>query len=354
MKQTMTLNELATSVTKQRSFREDFLVSGASVQMEDDTTLTMRLNGDKRNYSCTDVFHRQASGKLNIPIKYYRRMLGDAPDLLAQNVNRWLDRESDAKCLRTFKAGFSESTPEQGTARAFLGKSYRPLDNYDLLENILPKLDKEGYDLKTCDISESFLYVHAVFPKIQGEVKKGDVVQAGVQIRNSEVGMGSFQVNPWINRLVCNNGMTIADAGVRKYHAGKRLTNEYEVDSEIFSEGTRRQTDKAFWMQVNDLVDTVLSEEKFEYVLNKYREVAGIEIPKPVEAVELIADKFVVNQEESDGILAHLTKGGDLSQWGLANAVTTLAHDVEDYQRAVELEAIGGQVIELPKHTWLN
>ena len=73
MKQTMTLNELATSVTKQRSFREDFLVSGASVQMEDDTTLTMRLNGDKRHYSCTDVFHRQAAGKLNIPINVGRR-----------------------------------------------------------------------------------------------------------------------------------------------------------------------------------------------------------------------------------------------------------------------------------------
>ena len=148
--------------------------------------------------------------------------------------------------------------------------------------------------------------------------------------------------------------MTVADSGVRKYHAGKRLANEYDVDSEIFSEGTRRQTDKAFWMQVNDLVDTVIDEKKFEYVLNKYREVAGIEIPKPVEAVELLANRFSVTQDESSGILAHLTKGGDLSQWGLANAVTSSAHDAESYERAVELEAIGGQVIELPSDVWNN
>ena len=353
MKQTIELSKLAETVGRQTKYREDFLVSGASLNMELDTSLTMNLSAGPRNYRATDVFHRQASSKLNIPIKYYRRMLDNEPDLLCQNVNRWLEKDSEAKCFRTFSEGYSE-VDSQGVARAFLGKSYRPLDNYDLLENILPKLDTSGCELKTCDISESFLYVHAVFPKVQGEVKAGDVVQAGIQVRNSEVGMGSFQINPWINRLVCNNGMTVADAGVRKYHAGKRLTNAYEVDSEIFSEGTRRQSDKAFWMQVNDLVDTVLSEDKFEYVLDKYRKAASIEIENPTEAVKIVSDRFSVNEVESDGILAHLAKGGDLSQWGLANAVTSLAHDAEEYQRAVELESIGGQVIELPQNVWNN
>ena len=158
MKQSMELPELANAVTRQSKFREDFLVNGSSLQMEEDTSLTMRLNGHQMRYDCTDVFHRQAAGKLNIPIKYYRRMLGDEPALLARNVNRWLERDNEAKCLRTFKSGFRSSTQEEhGVARAFLGKSYRPLDNYDLLENILPKLNKDGYELKTCDISESFL-----------------------------------------------------------------------------------------------------------------------------------------------------------------------------------------------------
>ena len=66
MKQTMTIQQLADDVTSQSSFREDFLVSGKSIEMQEDSSLTMRLNGDERNYSCTDVFHRQASSKLNI------------------------------------------------------------------------------------------------------------------------------------------------------------------------------------------------------------------------------------------------------------------------------------------------
>jgi len=39
--------------------------------------------------------------------------------------------------------------------------------------------------------------------------------------------------------------------------------------------------------------------------------------------------------------------GGDLSKWGLANAVTSLANEAEDYDRVVELERIGGKIVDL-------
>jgi hypothetical protein len=35
------------------------------------------------------------------------------------------------------------------------------------------------------------MYIKAICPRIQAEVKKGDIVQAGIAISNSEVGMGS-------------------------------------------------------------------------------------------------------------------------------------------------------------------
>ena len=47
-------------------------------------------------------------------------------------------------------------------------------------------------------------------------------------------------------------------------------------------------------------------------------------------------------------MLKHLIKGGDLSAWALANAVTRAAADLESYDRATEFEALGGKVIELP------
>ena len=44
--------------------------------------------------------------------------------------------------------------------------------------------------------------------------------------------------------------------------------------------------------------------------------------------------------------------GGDLSAYGVVNAVTHSAEDVEDYDRATEFEALGGKLIELSSSEW--
>jgi hypothetical protein len=59
-----------------------------------------------------------------------------------------------------------------------------------------------------------------------------------------------------------------------------------------------------------------------------------------------------VTEGETSSVLRHLIRGGDLSAWGLANAVTRTAEDVADYDRATELEAAGGRVIELSPSDW--
>ena len=46
-------------------------------------------------------------------------------------------------------------------------------------------------------------------------------------------------------------------------------------------------------------------------------------------------------------MLRHLIEGGDLSLWGMANAFTRLSQDVESYDRATELEEVGGNIITL-------
>ena len=38
--------------------------------------------------------------------------------------------------------------------------------------------------------------------------------------------------------------------------------------------------------------------------------------------------------------------GNDLSHYGLVNAVTRASQDIEDYNRATELERIGGVLLE--------
>ena len=48
----------------------------------------------------------------------------------------------------------------------------------------------------------------------------------------------------------------------------------------------------------------------------------------------------------------HLITGGTLTRWGLVNALTRTAEDVDTYDRATDFERFGGQVIELPRRDW--
>ena len=45
---------------------------------------------------------------------------------------------------------------------------------------------------------------------------------------------------------------------------------------------------------------------------------------------------------------------GDLSRFGFHNAVTRYSQDVEDYDRASELEAQGGKIIEMKPTEWAS
>ena len=91
------------------------------------------------------------------------------------------------------------------------------------------------------------MYIKVVNERIQTEVVPGDIVQAGILISNSEVGMGSVSVKPLIYRLVCTNGM-VADVGVGKRHVG-RINESVDGDFGIFRDETIEADDRAFLMK---------------------------------------------------------------------------------------------------------
>ena len=63
--------------------------------------------------------------------------------------------------------------------------------------------------------------------RLEMEVRKGDIVQAGVMISNSEVGLGAVSIQPLVYRLVCTNGMVVNDMGERRHHVGRQARSGY-------------------------------------------------------------------------------------------------------------------------------
>ncbi|WP_298435735.1 hypothetical protein [Ottowia sp.] len=85
----------------------------------------------------------------------------------------------------------------------------------------------------------------------------------------------------------------------------------------------------------------------------KMQKTMGIELKSSaVKTVEVLRQRYTLTEEEGDGVLNHLIRGGDLTGYGLVNAVTRYSQDVGDYDRATEFEALGGKLIELSSREW--
>ena len=343
MKAGRTLADLAQEIERQNTTKRDFVADTRNLKLNTETAADLSI-GSLGQFPTNDQAHRQIGSRLNIPAKYYDRMRESHPDVLAHSVNALFQREPEKRMVRTL----------DGNARAFLSDRYLPLDNYELAEAALPTLLEKDLTVQSCEITESKLYVKASMPELQQEIKVGQVVEAGIQISNSEIGMGSFQVCPIIVELRCLNGWTAPIGGLKRHHVGRNgSTDSEEAAHEFYRDDTRQALDAAFWRQVRDTIDHVLTAEVFNRVVGVMQEGADRKITNdPVEAVAEVQKRLGLTDDERGGVLRHLIEGADLSALGVGQAITRHAQDVESYDRASQLERDGFKVLELSQSDW--
>ena len=202
------------------------------------------------------------------------------------------------------------------------------------------------------ETEQTKMYLKVITPRVTFEVAPGDIVQAGVVISNSEVGCGTLSVQPLIYRLVCSNGLIASDHALRKTHVGRSLASVEDLVT-VFRDDTLAADDRAFFLKVRDVVEAAVSETTFRQVAMKLQKTRDIRLTgDPVKTVEVLANRYWLSDNERAGVLRHLIVEGDLSGYGLVNAVTHFSQDVEDYDRATEFEALGGKLIELAPTEW--
>lgn len=349
MKTGRSLVELAQEIERQKNVKKDLLVDTRSLALNagDEMKLEVRDTGREsllplHAFGVGEIAHQQLAQFTGVPLPYYKRMMSNAPDLLADNVNRWLTQEPKRRMVRTL----------DGDARAILSDRYRCIDNYQIAETVLPILaDIPGVNVVSCEITERRLYIKVVNPRMEGEVVPGDIVQAGIQISNSEVGLGSVQILPLVYRLVCTNGMTVNDAAQCRKHVGR--INAANDDFSLFESDTIRADNHAFMLKVRDTVKAVSEQVHFDRVITMMREAKQAAITTDIPAVvELTAKDYGLTKDEGSGVLDHLIRGGDLSLFGLANAITRHSQDVSSYDRASDLEGIGYEVLSMSGAQW--
>jgi hypothetical protein len=347
MKYGRSLVDLANELERQLQTKLDMTVPTQLMHHETAvdgmTSITVETPDGTRSFETTDAFRRQMADRLKIPFAYFERMRTEQPALLDSNVDTWLHDEPELRMVRTL----------DGRARAFLSDRYRRLDNYDLLQHVFPILRQlPGARFESVELTPSRMYLKVVTPEVQFEMQPGDIVQAGVVVSNSETGQGTLSVQPLIFRLLCKNGLIAADRAMRKTHVG-RLSEASTDEVTLFKDDTLAADDKAFFLKVRDVVESAVSEATFKLAAEKMRRTLGIKLNgDPVRAVEVLAVRYLLNEHERAGVLRSLIAEADLSGYGLVNAVTGFAQQVEDYDRSTELETVAGRMIEQSNAEW--
>lgn len=347
MKIGRSLSSLAQELLRQLGTKQDMIVPSTMMQCQTDSAgdcmMTIKASGAAAPYGITTLARRQLADKLKIPFAYFERMRLDQPDLLDSNINTWLQADPERRMIRTL----------DGQVRAVLSERYRRLDNFDLAENVLPILQQlPEARFESVELTETKMYIKVVTPRTRFEMAPGDVVQAGLVIMNSEVGHGTLSVQPLLYRLVCSNGLIAADSSLRKPHVGRIQQSEEEAVT-VFRDDTLAADDKAFFLKVRDVVEAAVSEASFLALAQKMQKTQGILLTgDPVRTVEVLANRYTLNEAERAGVLRHLIREGDLSGYGLVNAVTHYSQEVDDYDRATEFEALGGKLLELAASEW--
>lgn len=358
MKSGLTLTQLAQEIERRANAKKDMVAKTEALTF----TATGKTEAPRfgllagpEDFAINEIGHHQIGQHVEIPKTYYDKMRTQAPDLLSTNINEWFRRFPSTRMVRTL----------DGNVRAFLSDKYRPLENEDLAEAVLPPLMELGLDVMSAQITDRRLYIKAVDPKVTRELKAiggkfGDgghnivrCLAPAITISNSEVGEGALSILGGVYDGFCSNLATFGERSTRKYHVGGKHEIGGEDTYAMLSDQTRRLTDKALWAQVGDIVRGAFLEANFNSLCDKIAETATHKIEgDPIKVVELATRRFRMNETEGKSILKHLIEGADLSRFGLYNAVTRASQDIDSYDRATEFERMGAQIIELPKTEW--
>jgi hypothetical protein len=371
MASTLTYEQMLAEIVRQDQRKVDLLADtrkmSASVEEGNVLVDVDRPDGSAQTFALNDHCLGQISSDLEIPKKYFDRMRSSAPDLLAVNVNHWLNHEPKKRMLRGFEP---EDGQRYGTGRAFVSSGYKRLDYIEIARNIFPVFkDVPGLTFHQSQITDTKLYLRAVLPSLSVDINPdfrprghipgqyveatdglnvGDILQAGIEIRNSEVGASQLEINPFVYRLICLNGMVVREYGTQRRHVGKRVTEE-----DFYRADTLEADDKAFWLKARDDAASVLADVRFNEIASKLGEtIHGDKIVAPIAATQELQQRFSLTDAEREAVLLNLTSEGDFSQWGTLNAVTAAAKTVESFDRQAELESIGWDVAQLAPKEW--
>lgn len=260
------------------------------------------------------------SNRLRVPHSYLSRC---PENLQAENLNYWVEKESQHR--DTFFCRFNGNT-----LRAVFTERYRPLDNMEILSQLLQlgfgphlqvqySLDHGMFLLKIPEYAKAFGVNSGHGPL--------DEIIPGISFANSEVGLLAFSIESFFYRLICTNGLiSIAKAKSSRFkHISNRGLENFPATLAMVMDGS------------------ALNQIEFKLSCESY-------VDNPISSIESFSRRFGLSQNEAEIVKTAFEQEPGNSMFHIINAFTASAK-TEGLSTAdvYKFEKTGGQILSLVK-----
>ena len=373
----LSLQEIVEALQTQTLLKQDFVVPSKYLRMDNtnlvvlnqekldslsklllDTGIAVNENDiEKIELAVLDCCHTQIGQRLDIPKKYYDKMLGNtmAQHILDYNVTNWFRlRNENNFLLRTF----IDKEQKTGIARAILSDRYNVLDNYDVMLATLDAIRESGINvqIESGDITDTKFYMRFVCPDIEMDAPDilknyrvpdgstgGNGIISGFVISNSETGNGKFSISPRAVVLACRNGMIFKNDAFQKTHLGSKMEEYTTID---WSEETRQKNYELVCSQVKDAIKYYASEEYLGAKIHELIEKGNKELNHPIETIKNVSKHLSISEEKESSILNYFIKSGDTNAFGVTQALTYFAQHNASPEERYEIESESVMILD--------
>lgn len=372
------LQSLVTELQRQTTLKKDFIIPSNLISMKNGELVITDSNENKQlkkilmdsgiafkvdemtpsiKLQPLETCHSQISEKLNMPKKYYDRMVGGHTKILDYSVSYWMKDHGKNCMLRTF----IDKQKGIGYARAVLSDNFKVIDNFDLILACLEAIKELGYgpdfiQIADADITDKRMYVRFICPSIEVQAPelllkhivpgKGLTTNPGIisgfVISNSEIGFGRYTISPRAHILTCANGRIFKDDNFSQVHLGSKMEEYSFID---WSEQTKQKNYELIISQIKDAIKKFMSKEYLQAKVNLMIEQELKVITNPYDCVKNVCTSLQMGEEKQKTILDYFIKGGgEATVFNLTQAMTYFAHNDATPDEQFELETAASKV----------
>lgn len=266
--------------------------------------------------------------------------------LLTHIVNEQFGRDA-----RKFLVRSQQNEAGLFVARAFLGDTYKPIDDDLVLETMLPIIEEHQTEYVVlggrATMERTYFNIVTKYPVV--ELNGGREVHLGTSISNSGTGDGAFKNCFFACDSYCTNGLRFGEKAhmeFSKVHRGSKISKEY---GQLGADSFRKAEIASLKSLIADATRSALDPTKHAEFAEILKESEKAKVTgDPIEVVKRIGAENKFSDIETK-IAEMAMQNEEPNMYGIQAAVTRMAQEVESFGRRVQLEELAGRLVTLPE-----